>query len=400
MSDIDTRSFWRGAQSRAALRPCARVAAFVLAVAALAAAAGAGAASWNPFTIASPTGFPLGPSVRTPEHIATLIQALEPYVPSLHRNPANDRYRLALLLSPVDGRAAARMVPIAQQRPAGEFRLAGLLGCDGRTVWFAFNGLGGIDLATGKPVGPAQLRAANRTLAETWDDPRRVSFDGALRVSSPDRRTTLEVDPATLVARTVTVPPRASNLARQASVSDFLSTGVRPAPAQWLGLHTAQEAERDYRPQSWLTRNDHPDETKAVRHFHRGSLDPTGDRGRPTVVSMAPLEGDGYLNAAFVRSGSRAEPLRLANPDGYLIVYTARPGLGGTTVVARVQPDARLVWKTDTGIDRFKLVQILPDARTPAFIGTRPAVPDKVPEPILVVVDTQSGRATTTTLWK
>ena len=80
--------------------------------------------------------------------------------------------------------------------------------------------------------------------------------------------------------------------------------------------------------------------------------------------------------------------------------HVALVGVGATAIVARVGPDMRLAWKADTGIDRFKLRQILPDARTPAFIGTRPAVPDKVPEPILVVVDAHSGRAVTTTLWR
>jgi hypothetical protein len=372
----------------------------VVMAAALAGPAAVAAASWNPFMISSPTGFPLGPAVRTPQHIATLIQALEPYVPSLHRNPANDRYRLALWLLPVDGRGSVRHVSIAEQRPAGEFRLAGLLGCDGRTVWFGFNGVAGVDLETGKLVGPAQLRAANRGLDESWSDPRRITFDGRLRVTSPDRKTVLEVDPTTLAVRPVVAVPRVSNLPLEPTVADFLSTGVRPAPAQWLGLHTAQEAARDYRPGGWLTRNDQPAETKAARRFYRGALDPAGAAGRPTVLSMAPQEGEEYLNAAFVRSGMRTDPLRLEKPDGYLMIYTAGPGLGATTIVARVGPDMRLAWKTDTGIDRFKLRQILPDARTPAFIGTRPAVPDKVPEPILVVVDAHSGRAVTTTLWR
>lgn len=363
-------------------------------------AAAVAVAARSLFTIASPTGFPLGPSVRTPQHVATLIQALEPYVPSLHRDPADDRYRLALFLHPLDGRSTERMVPIAQQRPGGEFRLARLLGSDGRTVWFAVNGIGGVDLATGRRVGPADLRGANPSLAEAWDDPRRVSFEQRLRVTSPDRQTVLEVDPQTLKAAPVRVERAQTSLPLTAEVKDFLSSGVRPSPADWLGLHSQQEAERDYRPKARLAGSVHPVDVKEPRRFYRAALGPELDRGYREILSMQPLGSDDYLNAAFVRAGFRKEPMRLSGPDGYLMIYTAAPALTGTLMVARVDTAGRLVWKVDTGIDRFKLSQILPDERFPAFIGTRPAVPDKVPEPILVVVDTRSGASTTSTLWK
>lgn len=352
------------------------------------------------FAISSPTGFPLSPSVRAPQQIATLIQALEPYVPSLHRDPARDRYRLALFLYPVDGHSAERIVPIAKQRPAGEFRLARLLGSDGRAVWFAVNGIGGVDLASGRLVGPAELRRANPSLGETWDDPRRVSFEQRLRVASPDRRTVLEVDPQTLKAAPVRVERAQTNLPLTVEVRDFLSAGVRPSPADWLGLHSRREAERDYRPKSRLAGSVHPVDVKEPRRFHRGALGPELDRGYREILSMQALDADEYLNAAFVRAGFRKEPLQLSGPDGYLAIYTSAPGLAGTLMVARVDTAGRPLWKVDTGIDRFKLSQILPDERFPAFIGTRPPVPNKVSEPILVVVDTQSGATTTSTLWK
>ncbi len=40
--------------------------------------------------------------------LATPIRTLEPYVPSLHRNPDNDRFRLALFLYLADGRSPGR----------------------------------------------------------------------------------------------------------------------------------------------------------------------------------------------------------------------------------------------------------------------------------------------------
>jgi hypothetical protein len=352
------------------------------------------------FMISSPTGFPIGLSVRAPGHIATLVQTLEPYVPSLHRNPANDRYRLALFLYPVDGSSTGRMVPIAEGRPTGEFQLAKLLGSDGRTVWFAVNEIGGLNLTTGKLVGPAELRRANPSLNDAWDDPRRISFDQRLRLTSPDRRTVLEVDPETLQAVAARDKGRAPSLPLDPTAQDFLSSGVRPSPTEWLGLHSPREAERDYRTKSWLTRSSRPEETREMRRFYRGSLGPELDRGYRQILSMTQSSGDEYLNAAFVRSGANADPLRLSDPDGFLMIHTSTPGLTGTVIVARVDTAGKLVWRVDTGIDRFKLLQILPDARFAGFIGTRPPVPDKVSEPILVVVDTQSGSVSTSSLWK
>lgn len=352
------------------------------------------------FMIAPDTGFPLVPSLRTPQHVATLIQTQEPYLPSLHRDPSKDRYRLALFLYPIDGRSAGRMIGIVRQRPAGEFRLAKLLGSDGHIVWYSVNGIGGVDLETGNLVGPEALRAANPGVAETWDDPRRVSFDQRLRVTSPDRRTVLEIEPETLKAVPARVERSGSDPPFGPVLQDYLSTGVRPSPNEWLGLHTTREVERDYRPNASLTRSGRPEETKAMRRFYRGVLGPELDRGTRTIVSMDALGGDEYLNAAFVRAGLGAEPIRLSDPESFLMIHTSAPGLGGTLVVSRVDRAGKPIWKTDTGIDRFHLAQILPDARYPAFIGTRPQVPDKVSEPILVVVDTQTGTQTGSTLWK
>jgi len=43
-------------------------------------------------------------------------------------------------------------------------------------------------------------------------------------------------------------------------------------------------------------------------------------------------------------------------------------------MVARVDTAGMLLWKVDTGIDRFRLEKILPDARIVAFVGTLTAV--------------------------
>ena len=350
------------------------------------------------FSVRASTGTPLGLSIRTPEHIATLIQTLEPYVPSLHRNPDKDRYRLALLLTPAEGRSPGTMISIAKQRRAQEFNLTKLLGCDGTTVWFSLNGIGGVNLKSGKLIGEAELRRANPSLDESWDDQRRMEFDQRLRVTMADRKGVYEVTPETLQA--LPASPRAAKFPFDSKPQDFLSSGVRPSPTEWLGVLSAKAAAGGHKPKSWLSRLNRAEDAKELRSFYRSSLGPELDRGNREILSQERVSTDEYFNAAFVRTGADAEPLRLSGPDGFLMIYTSQPGLSGTLVLARVDSGGKIIWKTDTGIDRFKLSQILPDARFIAFIGTRPPVPDKVSEAILVVVDNQSGAASTVSLWQ
>ena len=352
------------------------------------------------FSVKSSTGTPHGRSIRTPEHIATLIQTLEPYVPSLHRNPANDRYRLALFLSPLDGRSPARLISLTRHRPIQEFALVKLLGCDGTTVWFNLNAIGGVNLKSGKLIGEAELRRANPSLDEPWDDPRRMEFDQRLRIVSLDRQRIYEVIPETLQAVPVQVNHNSTRLPFDPGTDEFLSSGVRPSPTEWLGVLSKQDATGGYKPGSWLARLNRADDAKEMRSLHRAQLGPERDRGNREIVSLEPISNDDYLNAAFVRTAPEADPIRLSSPDSFLMVYTSKPGLSGTLMLARVDATGRIVWKTDTGIDRFKLSQILPDTRFIAFTGTRPSVPDKVSEPVLVIIDTQSGAASTVSLWQ
>jgi len=350
------------------------------------------------FSIKSPTGSPLGLSVRTPEHIASLIQTLEPYVPTLHRNPDNDRYSLSLFLCPQDGRSPGKMISITKHRRAQEFTLAKILGCDGSAVWFNFNGVGGVNLKSGKLIGETELRRANPSLDESWDDQRRMEFDQRLRVTSADRQRIYEVIPETLQAVPAQVNRKAASF--DPRVEEFLSSGARPSPVDWLGVHSKNEAAREYQPKSWLSRLNRATDAKEMRSLYRAQLGPELDRGSREILSLEPISDDEYFNAAFVRTGSETDPLRLSGPDSFLMIYTSKPGLNGTLMLARVDSAGKILWQTNTGIDRFKLSQILPNDRFIAFTGTRPPIPDKVSEPILVIVDNQSGTTSAVSLWQ
>lgn len=353
----------------------------------------------KPLSIRVPHGVPVGESVRTPREIATLIQTLEAYVPSLHRKPGKDRYRLSLFLYPVDGGSAGRLFPLAEGLEAQETHWARLLGSDGRTVWFRVKEIGGVNLETGQRIGPQDLRAANPGLAETWDDPRRCSFGRCLQVSLVDR-TVVEIDPQTLKASPVSRDRLTAAPQGTPEIQDYLCAGVRPAPTEWLGLHSPEEAAKEYRPRSRLSQANRQVSAKSMRRLYRGQLGPELDRGHREILSLTPHSEDEYFDAAFVRAGPGLGPLELADPAGHLMVFTSASGLAGTLVVARMDPQGNVAWKVDTGIDRFKLGQILPDPRQVTFIGTRPPVANQVPEPILVILDTRTGGVSTSTLWK
>ncbi|MES2625407.1 MAG: hypothetical protein V4628_09020 [Pseudomonadota bacterium] len=315
----------------------------------------------NMFSIDVPSGSPLGLSLRTPTHIATLIQTLEPYVPSLNRNAGDDRYSLSLFLYPLDGDAPGRMINIATGLGANDFNLVRLVGSDNETVWFNCNGVGGVNLETGKILSEAELRDASPSFEA---EPGSATFP-----FTPD-------------------------------IQDFLSAGVRPTPTEWLGLHSPQEAAREYQPGARLSRVNRAEDTKELRRFYQAQLGPELDRGNREILSLTPVADAEFLNAAFVRTAPDAEPLRLNSPESFLITYTSTPGLYGTLMLARVDVTGKIIWQADTGIDRFKLTQILPDVNKLAVIGTRPPLPGKVSEPILVIVDNQSGALATSSLWQ
>ena len=352
------------------------------------------------FSIRVPHGTPSGSSLRADKHIATLIQTLEPYVPSLHRNPANDRYRVGLFVYPVDGSSPGKLIPIGKGFQAGELRLTKLLGYDGRILWCDVKGITGVTLETGKLVFDADLRRANPSLNETWDDARRMTFEKRLRVTSSDRQQLFEVDPETLKAAPANRDHDGAKYPFELKPSSLLAMGALSSPTKWLGLLSSRDAERSYQKGSWVRPGTRADDAKEVRQLYKGTLGTTMQRSTHELLSVTAVPGDGFLNAAFICAAPDAEPIRLSGPDGFLMVHTSEPGLKGTLVVARVDTAGQLVWKVDAGLDRFLLQQILPDPRFPAFIGTRLPVPDKVSEPLLVIIDAQTGKAVTSSLWQ
>lgn len=181
------------------------------------------------FRIKVTQGSPLGPSVRAGEYSATLIGTLEPYMPSLHHDPTTERFRVSLVLHPVEGGSADRTIELAKGFRVAELRFgARILGADDKNLWLFVNGIKAVNLRTEKLIDAADLRRANPTLKnlpgvdnsnspliganvhrldrvdnDLWsgeDASRRFTFGNRLRVTTPDYKHVFEIDPESLKA--------------------------------------------------------------------------------------------------------------------------------------------------------------------------------------------------------
>lgn len=111
-----------------------------------------------------------------------------------------------------------------------------------------------------------------------------------------------------------------------------------------------------------------------------------GEAGAPRSIDV----GEGVDTLGFLRAAAHGPLLSLGDGD-VLALYWTKPYRAGALSVARVAPSGAVRWRTQTEIGA--LDEALPDASRLALIGARPRVEGKVSEPLLVVIDMQTGRA-------
>lgn len=359
------------------------------------------------FTVVPVSGVPLNESLRydstdhaRPGGVATLIQTTDPHFRDLSGRGGNATTSLSILLTPLDG-SAPHLVPVVGSLSSHGYTLARIMGSDGRTVWFDAMGFYGVRLDDFTLVTPKDLRAANPGLDPTWwDDPRGMDvIAGKLHVMRIDRSGAVDVDPETWKA-TPTAPKPSNARFERREVADHLAAGVMTASGAWLGLHSLDELAGDFRPGKWIRSVESAGEARVTRRLSKAVLEPSSDGGRYRVRTVSSLSGTEFLEAAFLRIDEKSEPLRLKNPDSALMIHTSAPGQAGTLVVSRVDFEGKAIWSTDTGLDRFQLKQILPGADVLAFVGTRPPMPNKLSEPLVVFVETGTGKLTSQSLWR
>ncbi len=351
-------------------------------------------------------GIPLNESVRfdgidpARSGIATLIQTTDPHFRDISGRGGNETTSLSILVTPLDG-SPPHLIPVAGRISGHGYQLARIMGSDGRTVWFDAMGLSGVRLNDFTVVTPEHLQWANPGLDPTWwEDPRGMDIiAGKLHVMRIDRSAAVDIDPDTWKA-TPTAPKPSNVRFDRHEPANYLAAGILTTPRTWLALLSADERARDFKPGKWIRPVERAGEGKLARRLTKAALEPSPDGDRYRVRTIAPVGDMEFLQAAFLRMNDKSEPLRVENPDSALMIHTSAPGLAGTLVLSRVDFNGDLLWSADTGLDRFSLKQILPGADVVAFVGTRPPIPDKLSEPLIVLVDTKTGKLTSHSLWQ
>lgn len=358
-------------------------------------------------TVAPTSGSPLNESLRfdsndptRPGGVATLIQTTDPHFRDLSGRGGNATTSISILVTPLDG-SEPHLVPVVGKLSSHGYSLARIMGSDGRTLWFDAMGFYGVRLDDFTLVTPSDLRAANPDIDATWwDDPRGMDvIAGKLHIMRIDRSAAVDVDPDTWKAVPTTPKPSNARFERR-EPADHLAAGLLIAPGAWLGLHSADELAGAFKPGRWIKSVESADEKRVVRRLSKAVLETSSDGDRYRVRTIAPLNDTEFLEAAFLRMDEKSEPLRLKNPDTVLMIHTSASGQAGTLVVSRVDHQGNLLWSTDTGLDRFQLKQILPGQEVLVFIGTRPPVPNKLSEPLVVLLETGTGKLTSHSLWR
>lgn len=359
------------------------------------------------FMVTAVSGIPLNECVRYGGHdqsrnsgIASLIRTTDPHPVEISGRGASTTASVSILLIPLDG-SSAQVVPVASGLNGNSLGLSRIMGSDLHTLWFDAAGLCGVRLSDYELITPEDLRKANPTLDPSWwEDPRGMRIaDGRLYVMRIDRSAAIAVDPATLRAADVPVDPSHNGL-QTYSITDQLAAGLITAPNTWLGLLSPEELAGEFSVGKYIKAVENAADNKQLRRLCTAQLEPSSDGRYLNILRIAPIADAEYLNAAFLRLGRGSEPLRLKDPDGALMVHTSAPGLQGTLIVSRVDAQGRLIWSTDTGLDRFALKQILPGTDVFAFVGTRPKVEGKLSEPLVVLVNNASGALTCHSLWR
>lgn len=351
-------------------------------------------------TVAPASGVPLGECVRTEHHIASLIQTTDPHLPNWSGRGGNETTSISILLIPLDG-STPRLIPVVGGRSGQSYSLARIFGSDGRTIWFDATGLYGVRLSDYEFITPKHLRETNTALdPKWWEDTRSMDIeDGKLHIMNDDRSAAVDMDPATWKATIVAPRPSNARFERH-EPTDHLAAGLITSSGDWFGLYSAAEMTSDLEVNSWIRRVESAEDAKQLRRFFSAELEASSEGDHFRILKRAPMGTVEYLNAAFLRMDDASEPLRLRDPESALMIHTDKPGLGGELIVSRVDMTGKLLWSTETGLDRYYVSQILPGIEAFAFVGTRPPVEGKLSEPLVVVVENATGKLRSHSLWR
>lgn len=301
-------------------------------------------------------GQPTGRTLRAGRVLATLLFRSESHELDISgRGRGGGKVRYALLLTPIRG-GEARVIPLARNvSSAGLHALTGVVSATEERVWVRADENYEVEISSGRVTQLSERQpvpgARPAYLANSEYAPENLRVSGAL-----------------------------------------------VTPELWLGLRTPAEAERDFRAGGWVRHTVDAGKTREKRGLYRVAVEPMSDTMSRAVRTEA-AGGSAYWDAAFVRSAHGAPALRFAGTGGFLITYASEMGLKGNAMLARLGPTGEIEWTADSGIDRMGLTEILPGEAETVLQGTAPRVPDRVPDPLLVIVDHKTGQVTRRVLW-
>ena len=356
----------------------------------------AGLAGWQFMTIKS-TGTPLGPAFRTPTHILQLISTTERYLPKLHRAPGQDRFRIDLLAIAIADPAQQKTFTLLRQQQANALTpVTKILGTDGDVAWIQALEVFAVNLKTGRIAREADLRKANPEL-ELFLTSARPDFTDRFVAVSPDWSQAYAFSGETLKATACPAPPRSSGMETLGKdrLEGSLCSGGLVSTSEWIAVATAADAKSDFKPGFSLPRDFTAGEKDHVRQLYCGKVDTGG--ARPRIETSERLSATEYRAAAFLRAKPGGLILQASDPASLFLLHRAGTELFAPFALTRIAPDGKPIWKTATGMGR--LHQALPGADSIALIGERPSEPNKVPEPVLVLVNVATGATNTVSLW-
>jgi hypothetical protein len=358
---------------------------------------GAGLAAWHFVSIKS-TGTPLGSAFRTPTHILQLISTTERYLPTLHRAPGKDRFRIDLLAISISDPARQETFTLLRQQQANALTpVTKILGADGDTVWIQALDIFAVNLKTKRIARETDLRKANPEL-ELFLASAKPDFTDRFVAVASDWSQAYSFSADTLKATACLPPPRKSGLEAlgQDRIEGSLCSGGLVSTSEWIAVATAAGAKSDFKPGFSLPRDFTASEKDHVRQLYCGKVDTSGTR--PRIESSERLSETEYRAATFLRAKPGDAILQAQNPDSLFLLHRTGKELFAPFTLTRLAPDGKSIWDTATGIGRLQ--QLLPGADIIALIGERTPVPNKVPEPILVLINTTNGTINTVSLWR
>lgn len=358
---------------------------------------GLGMAAWQFVSIKS-TGTPLGQALGTPTHIFHLISTTERFLPKLHRPPGKDRFRIDLLVVPIaDPSHPETFTLLRQQQSNALAPMTRILGVEGDVVWIQALDTFAVNLRTHRVAREEDLRKANPELGNFLQSAR-GHFDGRFFAVSPDWSRAYNFSPATLKATACPPPPRSSLVEEQlnARPERSLCSGGLISSNGWLAVATPDHASSNFKPGFSLPRDFNAGDKDPQRQLFHGSADTS--ESRPRYAGWERLGELECRAANFLRTRPGGSILQSDNPDSVFLLHRMGTEAFAPYSLTRLATDGRPLWNAESSIGQ--LSQILPGSDTIALIGERPPVPDQVPEPILVLIESASGRTQIVSLWR